>query len=200
MSFTYATILSTNFENTSAVEADFSYANLFNSAFRNCNLKRAKFIGANLTNVSFHGANLYQANLTDTHISDDQLHSALSIQETILPNGTRSRDKNLIQNGRAGCHTALVEAWELKAGDVSIEVSEKSGSSANCQFTLRTVAPEAILEQRISLSDKWDSNSWPHSHVQLSARMSTGVAIQLRGVGRDDLVLGQKHLSKVLNA
>jgi uncharacterized protein YjbI with pentapeptide repeats len=194
VNFNDAKLFSTNFENTTAIAADFTYANLSNSTFINSNIKRAIFTGADLSNVDFHGANLHKADFTDTNISDNQLHSALSIQDAILPNRTRSQDKNLISNGQADCNIPLVDSWQLERGDVTIEMSEKN--NANCQFTLKSLATEAMMLQRVNLSEKWDSSSWPYSQAILTAQMSMGVSIQLKGINTNGVVSSQQTLSE----
>lgn len=197
VNFNHAQILDSNFENTSAVAADFTYANLSNSSFINSDMKRAIFRDADLTNVSFHGANLHKTDFIGTNISDEQLHSALSIQDAMLPNGTRSHDTNLIMNGQADCHIPLADNWKSEKGDVNIEMSEeKNNSNTNCQFTLKSTASEATMLQRVNLSNKWDSSSWPYSQAILSARMSKGVTIQLTGMNADGAVSGRQITSK----
>ena len=194
VSFNDAKMLGANFRNATAIAVDFTYANLSNSTFINSNIKRAIFKGADLTNVDFHGANLHKADFTDSSISDNQLHSALSIQDTILPNGTRCQDKNLINNGQADCNIPLVDSWKLERGDVTVEMLEKNTS--NCRFNFKPRATEAIMLQRVNLSEKWDSSSWPYSHAILSARMSIGVSILLKGINTNGVVSGRQTLSE----
>lgn len=166
-----------------------------NSSFINSNIKRAIFKGADLTNVSFHGANLYKTNFIGTKISDEQLHSALSIQDAILPNGTRSHDNNLINNGQADCDILLDDSWESERGAINIEMSEDNNNT-NCQFTLKSLATEATMLQRVNLSEKWDSSSWPYSQAILSARMSKGVIIQLTGINTYGVVSARQIASE----
>jgi hypothetical protein len=194
VNFKDAKILGVKFENTTAIAADFTYANLSNSTFINSNVKRAIFRGADLTNVDFRGANLHKADFTDTNISDNQLHSALSIQDTVLPNGTRSQDKNLINNGQANCNISLVDSWELVRGNITIQMSEKNNT--NCQFTLKSFPTGAIMLQRVNLSERWDLSSWPYSQAILSARMSMAVSIQLKGINTYGVVSGRETLSE----
>ena len=135
------------------------------------------------------------ADFTDTNISDKQLRSALSIQDALLPNGTRAQDKNLINNGQADCNIPLIDSWELERDAVTVELSNKNNNT-NCQFTLKSLATEATMVQRVNLSEKWDSSSWPYSQAILSARMSVGVSIQLKGVNTYGTVSGRQTLSE----
>lgn len=196
--FIRATLFNTNFENTSLIKADFSYANLTNSSFKNSNLKHAIFEEADLTHVNFSGANLYKTNLIGTNISDHQLHSALSIQDAILPNGTRSHNENLLKNGQANCHVSLGDTWQLEGDDITIEISKNNSQTRmNCQFTLRPLSREGYIRQRINLSERWDSNAWPYSQVILSASMNTGVSIHLKGINNHGMVVAQQNLSEL---
>jgi len=182
------------FEKTTSIASDFSYANLSYSKFMGSNAKRSIFNQADVNNVDFSSANLYKTDFTRTHIKERQLESALSIQYAVLPNGTLAHDSNLIHNGQADCNISLVDSWILQDGNVTTVMTDTHTS--NCQFILQSFTLGATMSQRVDLSNKWDSNSWPHSTAILSASMSSGVSIQLIGINNDGLAVVQQTLSK----
>ena len=50
--------------------------------------------------------------------------------------------------------------------------------------------------QRIDLSKKWDSNFWSYSRAVVSARMSSRVHIELRGITINNSISAWQTLSK----
>jgi hypothetical protein len=111
----------------------------------------------------------------------------------MLPNGTHAQDTNLVNNGHADCNVPLVDSWELERDDFTIEVSKKTNT--NCRFTLKSLASQAMMLQRVNLSENWDPTSWPYSQAILSARMSMGVSIQLKGMNTYGMVSGRQIAS-----
>ncbi|CAM4989489.1 unnamed protein product, partial [Rotaria socialis] len=160
--------------------------------FLHSNLKNAIFQGANLNHLNLSGANLYKANFTYTNIQESELKDALSIQDAILPNLALAHDINLIKDGQADCNISHISGWTLSNGHVTPVISNKS--SSNCQFTLQSLSTGATMYQRVSLSDKWDSNFWTYSEAVLSAKMSTGVLIDLKGLQKNNSVSSKETL------
>ncbi|CAF0923507.1 unnamed protein product [Adineta steineri] len=169
----------TDFRQTTAVSIDFSFAILTHSIFMDANIKHTKFNVANLNNVTFSRANLYKVDFSGSDVADEQLQSAFSIHDSILSNKTHSRDMNLITNGDANCKTSLVDPWVLQTGNINTVLFNKSDT--DCRFVLQSLTTGATMLQRVDLSSKWDFRSWPHSEAVLTASMSTGVCIQLKG-------------------
>ncbi|CAF0919422.1 unnamed protein product [Adineta steineri] len=169
----------TDFQQITAVSTDFSLAILKHSIFIGANIKHTKVNVANLNNVTFSRANLYRVDFSGSSVADEQLQSAFSIQDSILPNKTHSRDMNLITNGNANCKTSLVDPWVLQTGNINTVLFNKPDT--DCRFVLQSLTTGATMLQRVDLSSKWDFRSWPHSEAVLTASMSTGVCIQLKG-------------------
>ncbi|CAF1027869.1 unnamed protein product [Adineta steineri] len=169
----------TDFRQTTAVSIDFSFAILTHSIFMDANIKHTKFNVANLNNVTFSRANLYKVDFSGSNVADEQLQSAFSIHDSILSNKTHSRDMNLITNGNANCNTSLVNPWVLQTGNINTVLFNKTDT--DCRFALQSLTTGATMLQRVDLSSKWDFRSWPHSEAVLTASMSTGVCIQLKG-------------------
>ncbi|CAF2251861.1 unnamed protein product [Rotaria magnacalcarata] len=183
-----------NFQKASCIAARFNRSMLSYSNFWRSNLKHASFHSADLTNAIFTDANLYGAQFQYARITDMQLQSTLSIQDAILPNGTRAEDRNLINNGHADCTISPVDNRALLTGNVITAMS--STNDTNCQFMLQTFAMGATMMQRVNLSFKWDPNTWPHSQAVLSANMGSNVFIQLRGINE----IGHIHSQQKLNS
>jgi len=163
---------------------DFSYANL----------KDSSFYGAALSDANFSLANLEKADFANTTITDGQLQSALSIRNAKLPNGTLGQGRNLVKNGDANCNISLVEHWKVQNGSITVMPSQEDGSQ--CQFTLQSLATEAIMSQRIDLVGIWDSSFWWYSNVELQAHMSNGVSIELSGKNSMGTVLDKDITSQ----
>ena len=190
-----AKVSNTNFHQSSCVASDFYYAALSDCDFWHSNLKDAIFQGANLNHLNFSRANLYKTDFTGTNITESELKDALSIQDAILPNRKLAHDINFINNGQADCNISHISGWTLTNGNVTPVISNKN--SSNCQFTLQSLSTGATMYQRVSLSDKWDSNFWTYSEAVLSAKMSTGVSIELKGIKKNNAVSSMEILSKL---
>ncbi|CAF0939208.1 unnamed protein product [Adineta steineri] len=169
----------TDFRQITAVLIEFSSATLTHSIFMGANIKYTKFNVANLNNVTFSRANLYKVDFSGSNVADEQLQSAFSIHDSILSNKTHSRDMNLITNGNANCNTSLVDPWVLQTGNINTVLFNKTDT--DCRFALQSLTTGVTMLQRVDLSNKWDFRSWPHSEAVLTASMSTGVCIQLKG-------------------
>jgi hypothetical protein len=58
--------------------------------------------------------NLSHSNLFNARITDKQLHSAISIENSILPNGTIGHDIPLVRNGNADCNKIVEQDWKIE--------------------------------------------------------------------------------------
>ncbi|CAF3357720.1 unnamed protein product [Rotaria socialis] len=193
--FFHANVSNTNFRQSSCVASKFNYASLSYCNFWYSNLKYAVFHEAYLNQVNFSRANLYESDFTGTNITEKELKDALSIEDAALLNGTTAHDENLINEGQADCNISYISGWTLSNGNVTPVISNKSNS--NCQFTLQSLSTGATMYQRVNLSDKWDSNFWAHSEAVLSAKMSTGVSIELRGIKENNIVFSMEILINI---
>ncbi|CAF1112840.1 unnamed protein product [Rotaria magnacalcarata] len=183
----------TNFTETIALQAKFVASTLTYSNFSDSNLKRATFVDTNLKEIDFSRANLYKVFFRNTDIEDVQLERALSIHGVELSNGTRIHDINLINDGQLSCKHALIHGWTLKHVNVTVVMSNQSNN--NCQFNIQPLSIEATMYKRINLLDKWGSRFWSYSQAELNASMSTGVAMELRGINSNDRVVARQTLN-----
>ncbi|CAF4615247.1 unnamed protein product [Rotaria socialis] len=192
-SFHFAKVSNTSFRQSSCVASRFDDASLSDCNFWRSNLKHAVFYEATFNQVNFSRANLYKANFTGTTIAKSELKDALSIQDATLSYETIVHDENLINDGQADCNISLITGWTLNCGSVMKVMSDKSNS--NCQFTLQSLSTGAAMYQRINLSDKWDSSSWPYSQAVLTAEMSVGVSVELKGIKNNHSVFSEEILN-----
>lgn len=123
--FTHRTIVNSNFDGASLIEAN----------FRGCRITSTSFVGAILRYADFRNVtsrdsmNFKSADLFGAQISDELLLKAISIEDAILPNGTRGIQPNLLINGnaeRTDCttNTSIPTPWYVKqiSGNVSLNV------------------------------------------------------------------------------
>ncbi|UJR23035.1 hypothetical protein I4U23_026061 [Adineta vaga] len=143
---------SANFYSVKAIQTDFSNSYLSNCVFLWADLSSSSFRNAFLAGTNFENANVQNVDFTDakligTGISQGQLDVALSIANTILPDGSRGRNKNLVNNSDAQCvGTNRTTPFWINSGDVfTVEVA----SSANCLFEGRQ--RNATLQQRVDI-------------------------------------------------
>jgi uncharacterized protein YjbI with pentapeptide repeats len=185
--------------------SNFHDADMSNSIFTECDCKMTSFIGAHLKGSSFGSArlngtnfslaNLQETDFTNTTITDIQLLSALTIRNAKLPNGTLGQGRNLMKNGGPNCDISLVDHWQIQNGIISVVLSKENRSQ--CQFILQSLTTGAIMSQRITLVGIWDSTIWTYSNVELQARMSSGVSIELSGRTSNETVLNKSIASKL---
>ncbi|CAF4106811.1 unnamed protein product [Rotaria magnacalcarata] len=191
--FKYAVVSNANFQQSSCVASIFDYGSLSYCNFSHSNLKDATFKQATLSQVNFSRANLYKTNFTGANMAKSELDNTLSIQDAILTNGIRGHDENLISNGQADCNISHISGWTVSNGNITSVISNSSNS--NCQFTFQSLSTGATMYQRVNLSDKWDSNFWPYSQAVLSAKMSVGISMELKGIKNDHSVSSKETLS-----
>jgi uncharacterized protein YjbI with pentapeptide repeats len=147
-----------------------------------------------LSNVNFSQANLQNADFTGTRLTWDQLRDAVSIRDARLPNGTIARDSNLIENGNAQCNLSLAANWKLRTGNVTIDRSDEHTN--NCRFVGQSYGMGATMWQRINLVTAPKAYFELYPRAALSARMSSGVSIQLSGQKGTETIFSANNLSK----
>ncbi|CAF5068505.1 unnamed protein product, partial [Rotaria magnacalcarata] len=200
--FNNTSFASTSFSNTIFANATFkdvnfsltkfNYAVLSDCNFWHSNLKDAVFQAATLNQVNFSRANLHKTNFIGANMTKSELDNTLSIQDTVLPNGTHVHDENLINNGQADCNIFHISGWTVSNGNITSAISNSSNS--NCQFILQSLSTGATMYQRVRLSDTWNSNLWTFSEAVLSAKMSVGVSMELKGIKNDHSVSSKETL------
>lgn len=196
-SFHNAKIDHTNFEQTTCVSCRFYYTFISHSQFWNSNLKRAIFKNASLEYNDFSHANMYQVDFTGANINETDLKNALFFQDVLLPNGTHVHDKNLINNGQVDCNISLHKSWTLEAGNIVIMMLNET--SHRCCFVLQSLTAGARMSQNVELLNRWNSSLWPYSEAILSAQMSVGVSMKLKGITDDGSIFSDRILSKFLD-
>ena len=121
--------------------------NLEKSHFDNSRFVNATLVNVNFDGVSLNFVNLANANLTGaSHLTDKQLGSALSLQNTILPNGTRADDIPITSNGDANCNKSIMMNWQIDYG--TVEIQRDPDHSCNCRFVF---VDQCQISQRIKV-------------------------------------------------
>ncbi|CAF4825849.1 unnamed protein product [Rotaria socialis] len=196
VNFRNAVMPYTKFERTRCIEAHFNSSNLSESIFFQVNAKSASFNNADLTNTNFSLANLNKADFAGTKVTRSQLESALSIQDALLPNGTRVRNPNLIKNGYADCNTSLLLSWVLTHGSITTMKTETDFN--NCHFALQSNNVGASMYQKVGLAH-WDPGFWKYSLAVLDAKMTNGVSIELNGKSQNGTIIDKNILDATEN-
>ena len=176
--FTSAKLLRSRFEKCWCQQIDFTGADFKNSIFKNAKLTKSDFVSANFRNVDF----------SDAVLTSDQLQNALSIRNVRLPNGTLRYRENWLRNGEADCNRISLDYWRIDTGNVAVMLFNDS----QCHFAVRSTA---MMSQRISVKDIWDSSFWRYSFVDFEAEMSDGVSIDLLGRNRNGTIISQQRTS-----
>jgi len=104
----YASIRSANFNNAKAFYTNFTHADMSGCIFKWANLTGASFKKAFLSGASFENADVHNVDFTGAilvgaNITAGQLDVVLSITDAVLPDGSRGKNKNLVNNGNAQC-------------------------------------------------------------------------------------------------
>ena len=105
---------------------------------------------SNLINTDFSGSDLLMVNLSHSNmfnakINDEQLHSAISIENTILPNGTIAHDIPLIRNGNAHCNTIVQQDWNINPiNSIIITKSLRNNNTFNDQDDCMFLAKQSL--------------------------------------------------------
>jgi len=130
------TLINASFSNSDLQDSDFSNSILIGVNFAGSKLDGARFFDTKLQRTNFHGASLQNAqfirsNLTQSTITDDQLAQALSLFNTILPNGTYARNKTFLINGDAKQGT---NGWNITSGIIKVKDCYFTGNNNSTMF------------------------------------------------------------------
>ena len=180
-----AKISRSQFEKCWCENIDFTYADLKNSVFHNAQLTDSNFTFSQIRIVDFSGA----------AINDQQFQSMLSICDARLPNGTFEYRENLIKYGDADCNRSLIDPWRIDNGSIAMMLFNDS----QCHFSAQSTTTSALMSQRISLRDSWDSSFWKISFVELEAQMSGHVSVDLFGKSRNGTIVNNHSISKSMD-
>ncbi|CAF1215870.1 unnamed protein product [Adineta steineri] len=125
-SFTFCFLNCANFERSILDGSSFR-----NSRLRDTNLFRTSLAYTDFTGATLSGSNLILANLTGSNILDSQLVD-ISLERTILPNGTITHMYNLVHNG--GAKNCTLNHWSIYPVD-SVKVIRTSDNIVDgCSF------------------------------------------------------------------
>ena len=108
------------------------------------NLTKAKF---GLMN-NFSHADLQYA----SGIPDQAFQSALSLENTYLPNGTLIQNQSkLLRNGHADCNTLVINDWTIHEGQISVRPSLQNDN--NCYFFALNASNNSFshMSQRVNI-------------------------------------------------
>ena len=112
-SFANSYLEGSDFTDSVLTGVNFSQTNLIGVRFFNTQLQQTDFQGASLENAQF-----IRSNLTQSNITDEQLSQALTIYNTVLPNGTYARNKSYVINGDAN---EGMNGWNIISGDIRVK-------------------------------------------------------------------------------
>ena len=194
-----------DFERVDLTDSIFDKAQMIDGMFNHCDFSRvsmvdvnlqkshfdnSRFINATLVNVNFDGVslkfvNLANANLTGaSNLTDKQLRSALSLRNTILPNGTRASDIPIISNGDANCNKSITMNWQIDYG--TVEIQKDPDNSANCRFIF---TDKTQISQRIKVFKYAELISMVYLKYTLYADLLQNTQVKLiqLGVGNEFL-------------
>ncbi|CAF1181015.1 unnamed protein product [Adineta steineri] len=125
-SFTFCSLNCANFERSILDGSSFR-----NSHLRDTNLFRTSLAYADFTGATLSGSNLILANLTGSNILDSQLVD-VSLERTILPNGTITHMYNLVHNGDA--RNCTLNHWSIYPVDSVKVVPASDNGIDGCRF------------------------------------------------------------------
>ena len=142
-----ASMTNSSFINRDMVKADFTDVYADDTDFTGADIAYARFYRASLKGVNFEftsmpGIDFTKADLTGAvNIDYGSLDRAISFAGTILPNGTKARDRNLLKNSDAEmaydseCDDgSLPEHWRIRTGRVTTVRSKTNHRSNRCYF------------------------------------------------------------------
>ena len=137
------------FQETTVKHSDMSRSNLTRARFALVRFEFVNFSHADLRGANLDMAEMISCNLTGALVSDAQVVSALSLDNTILPNGTLHRDASLLRNGRAECRVLLHASWLIEQGAISV----KQKTPTDCSFVRANHSTtNAIISQRVNIA------------------------------------------------
>ncbi|CAF0850006.1 unnamed protein product [Adineta steineri] len=140
---------------------DMNRVNLTNSTMFASHLSMSNLINSDFTGVNLLMANLSHSNLFNACITDEQLYSAISIENTILPNGTIAYDIPLIRNGNADCHKRVEEDWNVEpSNSILLTKLMNDNHSANRDVDCMFVANRSLIKnnslKNVTMSQRID--------------------------------------------
>ena len=142
--------------------------------------------------TTFHRPNIYKVNFSGVRYLKIWPESVFLMHDVFLPNGSRVKDVNLIDNGHADCNISLDANWIVSHGKV---ITQGSGiNTSDCYFGLQSYDSGATMVQYYHLANTWDSCSWPYLKVILKAHMSDHVTIELAALNNDGQILAERIL------
>ena len=138
-----------SFRQSTLLYGDMSQSNLTKASFFFTHLESVNFSQADLRGASLAQSELISCNLTGAPVTDAQLAYALSLNDTILPNGTRHRDTPLLRNGHANCTVPLNQSWTVEQGAISV----KQKTATDCSFIRASHSGNSsIISQRVNIA------------------------------------------------
>ena len=150
----------------------FSDSTLIRTSFQDSDLRDADFFKSSLqfssfTNTRTSNADFSKANLLGASISADQLLGVFSVSRATMPNKTKGRNKNLLENGDAAkCNT---QNWIINGNFTSIQafyytsngtqnlikIDDTTFHPGKCYFSATNNTTEASMYQIVQLNNKY---------------------------------------------
>lgn len=175
-----ASLTNSSFVNRYLVKADFSDVSANYANFAEADIAYARFYRASLRQANFDLTSMLyndftKADLTGAkYINDGALDRAISLVDTILPNGTKARGKNLIKNpgGEMAIDSEcddgnLPEYWKPRLGQVTTFRSRTNDRSNRCYFVGTGRGDISSIYQIISLGHAryWTEQGQGEFHI-----------------------------------
>ena len=179
--------------------ANLTNSNMFATRLISCNLTNTDFTGADLSMV-----NLSHSNMLNARITDEQLHSTISLENSILPNGTIAHDISLIRNGNADCNKIIEEDWIIQPPNSIVltkwTIYNQSFSDPNdCMFRAPLSSSKntsITMSQRMNLTRYQTIFNRRDAKILLMTDCNEYVNISLIERNRNDQILNRRTIQK----
>ena len=143
VNFYFAKAIGANFSHAYVADSNFLWADLREASFRD-----APLFGTNFENADVRDVDFTRARLSGVNITRAQLDTVLSITNATLPDGSKGKNKNLVQNSQAQCSdiNGTISNWTVN-GNVFISGNELTN---DCAFQAGTI--NATLQQSVYIN------------------------------------------------
>ncbi|CAF3836380.1 unnamed protein product [Rotaria magnacalcarata] len=202
VSFSFGTLQNVDFSYSLLSNVDFTSATLSNVCFSHAQLVNVKFISTKLNNVSFSSTELSHPLFSNVELHNTTFASAIlasaefSAVQASFTNFTETIALQAKFVASTLTYSNFSDSNLKRATFVDTNLKEIDFSRANLyKFNIQPLSIEATMYKRINLLDKWGSRFWSYSQAEFNASMSTGVAMELRGINSNDRVVARQTLN-----
>jgi uncharacterized protein YjbI with pentapeptide repeats len=156
--------------------ADMREATIIRTNFYGCTLAYATLVNCNIYFTVFSYSNLSHANMTGVIHLREQLNNALSIYDTILPNGTRGLEKSPFMRIVARCNASIDEDWYTMESKIVLQYFEEKcvfAPSSNSTVT-------QIMKRNFTLDQYYTMIKDQRAMIVVQARMGSYTIMVVR--------------------